>query len=265
MNAENYSPEGYLDWAESGFRQRTKRLVGVSGGKDSTAMAIALQELEPRHDYSFAITPTGRELPVMIDHWKRLEDLLNAPLIRVPAPTLNDLIIRQRALPNFQMRWCTRMVKIQPFMAWAASQSPATTCIGIRADEVLGDSPREGTDWKGIDGITQDFPLVRWGWGLEKVKSYLKEKGIVIPPRTDCDICFYQRLIEWFELWRDHIDRWMEGEAYESFTGFTFRSDQRDTWPASMKDLRLEFERGRVPKDTRNGNQRASMCSWCAR
>lgn len=228
-------------------------------------MALTLKEREPDHDYSFAITPTGRELPVMLDHWKRLEDLLDSPLIRVPGPTLNDLIIRQRALPNFQMRWCTRLVKIEPFMAWAASQAPATTCIGIRADEVLGDKPREGTDWKGIDGIVQDFPLVRFGLRLEKVISFLKEKNIVIPPRTDCDICFYQRLIEWFELWRDHPNRWEEGEAYEHFTGFTFRSDQRDSWPASMRGLRLEFERGRIPKDTRNGKGRSAMCSWCAR
>ncbi len=240
-----------------------KHIVGISGGKDSTAMAIILKEREPR-DYQFAITPTGRELPPVLEHWKRLEDILESPLVHVPAPTLNEKIIQQRSLPNVWMRWCTRMVKIEPFMAWVGSQSPATTYIGIRADEVLGDKPREGTDWKGIVGVVQDFPLVRFGWGINKVVSFLEEKKIVIPARTDCDICFFQRLIEWYDLWRLYPDRWREGEAYESFTGHTFRSPQRDSWPASMVGLRAEFEKGRVPRETR-GKTRSTMCSWCAR
>jgi hypothetical protein len=262
----NLSAEGYLDWAESGFKSQptpTKRIVGISGGKDSSCMALALKEREP-DDYTFAITPTGRELPEMNAHWAKLEELLGQPLIRIPAPSLTDLIIKQKSLPNVWMRWCTRMVKIEPFMAYVRSQAPAITYIGIRADEVQGNAPREGTDWSGIEGVAQDLPFVRWGWGLEKVLSFLKERNIVVPPRTDCDICFFQRLIEWYDLWRLHIDLWMQGETLEDFTGHTFRSPQRDTWPASMKGLRAEFERGRIPKETR-GKVRTTMCPWCAR
>lgn len=237
------------------------RIVALSGGKDSTAMAIALMEFEPSHDYRFCITPTRRELPVMDAHWANCERLLGRPLIRIPAPTLVELIVKYKALPNWRMRWCTRQIKIEPFMLYAESLKPAISYVGIRADEA---ADREGTDWNGIEGVMQDFPLVRWGWGLAKVKSYLAEKEITIPKRTDCDWCFYQKLIEWYELWRDHIDRWMEGEAVETFTGHTFRSEQRDSWPASMKGLRQCFESGRVPKDTRS-RQRGAMCSWCAR
>jgi 3'-phosphoadenosine 5'-phosphosulfate sulfotransferase (PAPS reductase)/FAD synthetase len=91
------------------------KVVGISGGKDSTAMALRLQEVE-RDNYRFAITPTGRELPPVLDHWKRLEDLLGSPLIKVPAPTIVQLIVKFKALPNWRMRWCTRLVKIEPFM-----------------------------------------------------------------------------------------------------------------------------------------------------
>lgn len=151
-------------------------------------------------------------------------------------------------------------------MAWTAAQAPAVAYVGIRADEVVGDDPRQGTDWNGFENITQDLPLVRWGWGINKVKDYLREREIVIPPRTDCDICFFQRLIEWYELWRDYPELWREGEALETFTDHTFRSDQRDSWPASMAGLRGEFERGRVPADTRKTQpQRAVMCAWCSR
>lgn len=240
-----------------------KKIVGISGGKDSTAMALRLQEIEP-DDYIFAITPTGRELPPVIEHWKRIEGLLGKPLLKIPAPSLVELIVKYKALPNWRMRFCTRATKIEPFMAYVKSLAPATTYIGIRADEVIGDNAREGTDWNGIPDVTQDFPLVRWGWGISKVQCYLAERGIEIPKRTDCDFCFFQRLIEWFEFWRDYPEQWREGEALEKFTGHTFRSDERDSWPASMEGLRLEFERGRVPMETRN-RQRKTMCSWCAR
>jgi hypothetical protein len=199
-----------------------------------------------------------------LEHWTRLEALLGQPLLKIPAPTLVQLILKYCALPNWRMRFCTRQVKIEPFMEYVKTQAPAITCIGIRADEVIGDSAREGTDWSGVEGVTQDFPLVRWGWGINRVKSYLAERGVVIPIRTDCDFCFFQRLIEWFEFWRDWPEQWKEGEALEKFTGHTFRSDQRDSWPASMEGLRLCFESGRVPKETR-GRERSTMCSWCAR
>lgn len=238
-------------------------IIGLSGGKDSTAMALRLMEHEPK-DYTFAITPTGRELPPVIEHWKRLEGLLGKPLLKIPAPTLVELIVKYSALPNWRMRFCTRQVKIEPFMDYVKKHAPATTYIGIRADEVIGDNAREGTDWNGVQGVTQDFPLVRWGWGIEKVKSYLAERGVEIPKRTDCDFCFFQRLIEWYEFWRDWPSQWMEGETLEKVTGHTFRSDQRDTWPASMEGLRLCFEAGKVPMETR-GRERKTMCSWCAR
>jgi 3'-phosphoadenosine 5'-phosphosulfate sulfotransferase (PAPS reductase)/FAD synthetase len=233
-------------------------------------MALRLAECEPQR-YCFAITPTGRELPPVVEHWKRLEGLLGAELVRVPAPGLVELIVRQKALPNWRMRWCTRLVKIEPFMSYAAEMAPAVCYVGIRADEVGGQDGREGTDWQGINGVTQDLPLVRWGWGLEEVKNYLGRRGVTIPVRTDCDFCFFQRLGEWWRLWRDYPERWREAEALEEFTGHTFRSAQRDTWPAGLKGLRLRFEAGEVPAGAAQGDlgleveRRAAMCAWCAR
>lgn len=75
-------------------------------------MALRLAETEPK-PYQFCITPTGRELPEMVEHWQRLECLLGKSLKRIPAPTLLELIIAQKTLPNFRLRYCTRMVKIE--------------------------------------------------------------------------------------------------------------------------------------------------------
>ena len=70
------------------------RIVALSGGKDSTAMAIELAEHEPSDDYQFCITPTKRELPAMDAHWAKLERLLGKPLVRIPAPSLVELIVK---------------------------------------------------------------------------------------------------------------------------------------------------------------------------
>lgn len=245
-----------------------RHIVAVSGGKDSTALALRLAETEPHTDFEFCITPTGRELPPMQEHWKRLECLLERPLTRIAAPSLLDLIKKYQGLPSWRMRWCTRLIKIEPFMQYAAAAAPAVCHVGIRADEA---DDREGTDWKGIEGVTQSLDLVRWGWGINQVKDYLRKRNVVIPERTDCDWCFFQRLGEWWRLWRDYPEQWREGEAVEDWTGHTFRSDGRDSWPASMKGMREMFEAGYVPQGAAQTNlpldvaERPSMCAWCAR
>lgn len=254
--------------AHSVQRLVSAHLVALSGGKDSTAMALRLAETDRATDYQFAITPTGRELPTMNEHWKKLECLLGKPLLRIPAPSLLDLIIKYKTLPNWRMRFCTRQIKIEPFMRYAESLKPAVCYVGIRADET---EDREGTDWNGVEGVTQSTPLVTWGWGLKRVKEYLRSLGVVVPDRTDCDCCFFQTLAEWWRLWRDWLDKWMECEALEEWTGHTFRSDARDSWPASMKEMRRMFEAGYVPKGAAQTNlpldvsERTTMCAWCAR
>jgi Phosphoadenosine phosphosulfate reductase family len=242
-------------------------LVAISGGKDSTAMALRLAEIEPR-EYQFCITPTGRELPDMVEHWKRLECLLGKSLTRIPGPTLVERIMAYRALPNHRMRYCTREIKIEPFMDFAAKSAPAICYVGIRADEA---QERDGTNWNGIEGVAQDTPLVRWGWGLVEVRRYLTERQVTIPPRTDCDLCYHQRIGEWWRLWRDHPDRWREIEALETWTGHTLRSEQRDSWPAGLQELRQIFESGLLPKGAAQTElafdvtERPTMCAWCAR
>ncbi len=242
-----------------------RRIVALSGGKDSTAMALRLAEAEPA-EYEYCITPTGRELPVMLDHWAKLECLLGKPLTRIPGPSLIDRIKHYKALPNFRMRYCTREVKIEPFLAYVLANSPATTYVGIRADEI----DRAGS--VGLaDGITQDLPLVRWGWGINRVREYLRERGVTVPERTDCDCCYHQRIGEWWRLWRDHKDRWQEIEALEIWTGHTLRSEQRDSWPASLQGMREQFEAGKIPKGAAQITipldvaERSTMCAWCAR
>lgn len=212
-------------------------------------MALRLAEIEPR-DYVYVCTPTGNELPEMFAHWRNLGELLGKPIIPVMAASLDGLIKKQNALPNWRQRWCTRMLKIEPFAAWLMNKAnegyAVTSYVGLRADE----EEREGGDYTKVPNQTTLFPMREWGWGLSDVVDYLARRGVTIPKRTDCAVCFYQQLNEWWDLWKDNPDAYAEGERYEEMTGFTFRSPGRDTWPAALKELRIAFEAGRIPRGT---------------
>ena len=219
-----------------------RHVIGLSGGKDSTALALRLQELN-EHDYEFICTPTGDELKPMLDWWNRLEQILGKPIHRINNPkadSLKSLVQIMGALPNHRQRWCTRILKIEPTIAWCIENAPVTMYVGLRADE----DEREG-----IYGpyVNSRFPFREWGWGLKEVWDYLKLREVAdcIPTRTDCARCYAQRIGEWFTLWRDSPDVYEDACRDEDRTGHTYRSPSRDTWPASLRELAKEFERGR--------------------
>ncbi len=237
-------------------------MVAISGGKDSTALALRLAELEPR-DYTYLITPTGDELPEMEAHWAHIETLLGKPLVRVTNGTLNSWIDHFGALPNFRQRWCTRLLKIEPCIAFLRARPGSTLYVGLRADE---------EERKGIysEMVTNRFPLREWGWGLAEVKGYLRAKGIRIPERTDCARCYGQRLVEWKRLLTKYPDRYAEAEAQEERIGNTFRSPGRDTWPASLRELRQAFDEGKAVRGEPSrqmpmfGDEEGEACRVCS-
>lgn len=240
--------------------EKEQHLVALSGGKDSTAMALALQEIEPR-DYTYICTPTGDELDEMLEHWLNLGRILGKPIVPVTnGQSLGGIIRAENILPNWRMRWCTRRLKIEPFQRYLINHLPATLYVGIRADE----SDRPGADYDMDLLVNTRFPFQEWGWGIGDVTGYLKRRGVDVPERTDCGSCFFQTLWEWYVVWRDHRSRWDIYEGWESSTGYTLRSDQRDTWPAALAGLRERFEAGDIPK-RRSMKDRDSMCTVCAR
>ena len=231
-----------------------KEIAAVSGGKDSTAMVVRLHEVEPNPDREYVITPTGDELPPMHEHWRLLGELLGKPLkVVTSGRSLQGLIRHKGVLPNWRMRWCTRILKLEPFNAYLKENAPAVSLVGLRADE----EQRRGMIYGGVEGITQRYPLREWGWTIDDVWQYLEQRGITVPDRTDCARCFFQRLGEWYELWRQYPELYAEAEDDERRTGYTFRAPggHKDTWPAPLAELRLEFERDRIPR----GHGTASM------
>lgn len=216
------------------------QIEAFSGGKDSTALALRLAELG--EDFEFLFTPTGRELPECLTHITSVVSMTRKRLhVRTGDKGFTERIRQWQSLPNNRQRWCTRELKIEPAKAFLLEHPGSVLLVGLRADE----EHREGM-WG--EFATYRYPLREWGWGIEEVYGYLKTRGVEVPERTDCDWCYDQRLQEWWRLWKEHPDRWAEGEELERMTGHTFRSPTRDTWPASMEELRKRFEAGDVPR-----------------
>jgi len=231
-----------------------KHIVGLSGGKDSTALALRLAEIEPR-DYEYICNETGNELPDMKAHWANLEKILGKPIQRVRhARSLTEEIDKINMLPNVFARWCTIRLKIEPTIDYFESLPAGSTLyVGLRADEM---------ERKGLYGedINVRFPMREWNWSEKDVWNYLDSRGICIPKRTDCALCPYQRLGEWRDLYQNYPDLYAEGVALEKKIGHTFRSPGRDNWPADLESLSKEFDSGRKLR----AYKRKDACRVCS-
>ena len=238
-----------------------RHIVSLSGGKDSTAMALRLAKIEPQ-DYEYLITPTGNELPEMIQHWRTLAERLGKPLtVLTCGKSLQGLIRDMNMIPNFRARWCTRILKIEVAERYLCVAAPAISYVGLRADE----EERVGM-YGAIEGITKRYPLREWGWGLTDVLNYLECNEVSIPRRTDCAFCFFQRIGEWWNLWKDHPEIFKQGEEIENAVGHTFRTPGKDSWPTSLLEMREKFEQGSRPRNAGQSDLfsgREGMCRAC--
>lgn len=220
----------------------SKQIAAFSGGKDSTAMILMMAETG--EEFELLFTPTGNEPEEMFTHIEAIASLIDRPLVALSNHNLDFWIREFNALPNFRQRWCTRLLKIEPAKAYLVANPDSVLCVGLRADE----PEREGLYG---DFCQYRYPLRERGWGVSDVWNYLDSKQIVIPARRggNCKLCFFQRIGEWWELWKDDPESWAEGEQYEEMTGRTFRTRGKDSWPISLRELRLAFESGRRPRN----------------
>ena len=241
-------------WAERPGRH----LVNLSGGKDSTALAIFMRGKIPQLEYIFC--DTHKELPETYEYLDRLAAYLQRPIIRLNAQRGFDhwLDMYGGMLPSARVRWCTRKLKIEPFEAYVGDE-PVWSYVGIRADE-----QRSGYVSTKAN-INPVFPFKEFGLGLADVERLLETSGLGLPTyyewrqRSGCYFCFFQRSGEWIGLKERHPELFELSKAYESERGgelFSWR--QRETLEeleqpervAQVKrehTIRLETERKRRP------------------
>ena len=192
-----------------------RHICGISGGKDSSALAVYLRDRVADMEYFFC--DTGAELPETYEYLTRLEVLLNKPIARLNATRGFDhwFEVFRGTLPSPQMRWCTRNMKIKPIEEWIGD-APAVSYVAIRADE----SNRKG-HVSTKSNIETRFPFVEDGIDHEGVMQILEDAGIGLPDyyewrtRSGCYFCFYQRKAEWIGLSERHPELFERAVAIE--------------------------------------------------
>ena len=195
--------------------ENIRHICGLSGGKDSSALAVYLKNKIPNLEYFFC--DTGAELPETYEYLIRLEIILGNPIVRLNSERGFDhyFEVFRGTLPSPQMRWCTKNLKIKPIEEWIGTDQ-AISYVGIRSDE----SNRKGYI-STKKNISSKFPFVEDGIDRSGVLRILEDAGIGLPryyewrTRSGCYFCFYQRKVEWVGLAERHPDLFSRAVAIE--------------------------------------------------
>lgn len=199
-----------------------KHVLGLSGGRDSAALAVYMRQHHPDLSIDYFFTDTGKELPEVYEYLGRLEGFLGKPILRLNPDRDFDFWLKQYNdyLPSAQSRWCTRQLKIRPFEQWLqpflADGWTVYSYVAIRSDEEF----REGYSSK-KEKLIIKLPFKTEGVDKSGVLDILEGAGLGLPEyytwrsRSGCTFCFFQRKIEWIRLRERHPEAFEEARAYE--------------------------------------------------
>lgn len=201
---------------------KEKHVLGLSGGRDSAALAVYMRQHHPELDIEYFFTDTGKELPEVYEFLGRLEGFLGKQIKKLNPDRDFDFWLKQynTFLPSPQTRWCTRQLKLRPFEHWIRQFLDGDTnvysYVAIRSDEDY----REGYSSK-HDQLIVRLPFREAGIDKPGVLELLDGAGLGLPQyyewrtRSGCTFCFFQQKIEWVRLMERHPDKFEEAKTYE--------------------------------------------------
>ncbi|NRP11234.1 MULTISPECIES: phosphoadenosine phosphosulfate reductase family protein [unclassified Marinobacterium] len=233
--------------------EKVKHVLGLSGGKDSSALALYMKETRPDLDIEYFFTDTGYELPETNDFIDQLEAKLGH-IHRLNDKSLNGIegrgelefssLLKKNGnyLPSQRDRWCTVELKLKPFEKWVdgfiAEGYKIKNYVGIRADE----PHRTGfmTIEKPIETI---MPFRDDGIVKSDIVNILRRNGLDLPEyykwrsRSGCTFCFYQQKIEWLKLMEHHPDLFEEAKKFEKGDDESSTVGERFYWMGQGEPL----------------------------
>lgn len=235
-----------------------KHVLGLSGGRDSAALAVHMRQHYPELELEYFFTDTGKELPEVYEYLGRLEGFLGQSILRLNPDRDFDFWLRQYNdfLPSPQTRWCTRQLKLRPFERWLRPMlddgMTVYSYVAIRSDEEY----RQGYSSK-HDKLIVKLPFKETGIDKAGVLEILNGAGLGLPKyyewrtRSGCTFCFFQQKIEWVRLKEQHPEAFNEAKAYEKsavdhgspFTWSQGESLEELEQPERVAQIRSEHER----------------------
>ena len=237
-----------------------RHILGVSGGRDSAALAVYMRQHFPNLPIEYFFTDTGKELPEVYEFLDKLEGFLGRPIERLNPDRDFDFWLAEyrNFLPSPRTRWCTRQLKLRPLEHWLKRDLDEGVTIhsyvAIRSDEPT----REGYQAT-HPNMQVHLPLREAGIDRAGVIEILEQADVGEPAyygwrsRSGCTFCFFQQKIEWVRLAEKHPDRFAEAVDYEKTAlkdGSPFTWSQGESLsellaPARVEQIKADYERRR--------------------
>lgn len=236
-----------------------RHILGLSGGKDSAALAIYMRDRVPDMEYFF--TDTGAEVPETIEFLDLLEVYLGKPIVRLQNERPFDHLLENLYsgfLPSQRSRWCTREMKIKPFEQFVGNDE-CISYVGIRADE-----DRDGyVSTK--PNIQARFPFKEDGIVKADVYQIIEDAGLELPAyykwrsRSGCYFCFFQRKSEWIGLLENHPDLFEEAKKYEKFD---LKTGTRFTWSQGESLEEIAARAPQIKSEAQKKLEKIKVLTW---
>lgn len=157
---------------------KIRHVLGISGGKDSAALAIYVKTKYPSLNIEFYTSDTGKELDETYQLIKNLEvylgikiELLQGAENSSEDPFDHFLKMYGGFLPSSNARWCTKKLKLDPFEKYVGDD-PVVSYVGIRGDE-----EREGYI-STKNNIQSIFPFRKNIWSKDVVTKMLSNHNV---------------------------------------------------------------------------------------
>ena len=260
--------EGHREWAE--IIEDRPLVVSVSGGKDSTAMALWLIDQGLKDRCTFVFADTKWEHPVL---YKYIDEVLEPKIGKIHRVVsekypggMPDLIRKKQAFPSHRFRFCTESLKIAPLRAFIEQVRHTTggspiNVVGIRAEESQRRSKFEEWDDAGpmqcdtwrplITWLVEDVVAIHTKHNVPPCPLYLREENAA--SRVGCYPCILSRKKEILAVadqdsWRIDEIRNLEAELGESYAkrlaakGETFESAGKNRPAYFQSRKRLQGE-----------------------
>ncbi len=153
--------------------------MGISGGKDSAALAVYLRNNYPELEIEYYFADTGKELPETYEFIENLEIYLGKEILILKAVEEESVDpfdyyikwIYEGYLPSPKARWCTVTLKLEPFEKFVGDV-PTVSYVAIRGDE-----DREGYVSR-KPNIQTIFPFRKNIWSEDVINKVLKDENI---------------------------------------------------------------------------------------
>lgn len=224
-----------------------KHFLSFGGGVNSVALYLLMQDLKMEfeavfvdhggdwpetYEYLRYFIATGRPVTIIKPsyNWKKQGKLYS---------NIYDFAWDRRKTPSRVSRWCTGKFKAQVVDKYI--DRPCFQHLGIDAGE------KKRAKLSSVKGVESRFLLIEHEINRQGCVALIEKHKMVVPPKSGCWFCPFQRLSQWRMLRKKHPDLFCKAQELEK-RNMDYRAKQ------GMPEFTL-LGNGRVLADIINGDQ----------